>query len=434
MGGGAMGSDGPGTGFNLPVGSLLVPGGEGSRWTGWARTSTGHFSSFGSGAPALHGAMRMGIFGADYQLGPVLAGVAVAHGRGEGGMTLAGLDRVYSAHSSLTSVNPYVAFDLSEDLTVWGQTGYGRGEMALVESFAGGGQAGAYRTGSGLAMAAVGVRGALPEAGGFALAVKSDAFLVRTVSDGVASRGAGNLAAGEAGVSRVRAALEGSRDLRFASGRSLTPSVGVGVRQDGGDAETGLGLETGFGVVYADPRFGLMLDAMVNLLVAHQDSRYKEWGFTGSVRFDRGLAGRGLSLTMTPSLGSASQGAGRLWRMQDLGGLAPYGMLFDMRPQYAAELRSVSTPAARHEAARRPLTPPAGLPASGNGCARCPPPRHTARRPGPRGRYHREVRGGSVPRAPSCSAVSVIRPGSRSSRSPGLPARRSPDPLVPSGR
>ena len=41
-------------------------------------------------------------------------------------------------------------------------------------------QAGAYRTGNGLAMAAMGVRGGLPSVGGFALAVKSDAFLVWT--------------------------------------------------------------------------------------------------------------------------------------------------------------------------------------------------------------------------------------------------------------
>ena len=49
-------------------------------------------------------------------------------------MTPAGLDRTYSARSSLTSVHPYLAFDLSDDLTVWGQAGYCRGEMALVES------------------------------------------------------------------------------------------------------------------------------------------------------------------------------------------------------------------------------------------------------------------------------------------------------------
>ncbi len=105
--------------------------------------------------------------------------------------------------------------------------------------------------------------------GGFALAVKSDAFLVRTVSDAVVSRGAGNLAAAEAGVSRVRAALEGSRELRFAGGRSVTPSVELEVRQDGRDTETGAGPDTGFGVVFADPNLGLMVDAALSLLVVH---------------------------------------------------------------------------------------------------------------------------------------------------------------------
>ena len=66
----------------------------------------------------------MGIFGAGYQLGRLLAGVAVAHGRGEGTMTPAALDRAYSAHSTLTptSVHPYAAFDLADDLTLWGST------------------------------------------------------------------------------------------------------------------------------------------------------------------------------------------------------------------------------------------------------------------------------------------------------------------------
>lgn len=43
------------------------------------------------------------------------------------------------------------------------------------------------------------MRGGLPEMGGCALAVKSDVFLVRTGPDAVASRGADNLAAAEAG-------------------------------------------------------------------------------------------------------------------------------------------------------------------------------------------------------------------------------------------
>ena len=38
-------------------------------------------------------------------------------------MTPAELDRAYSAHSTLTltSVHPYAAFDLADDLTLWGR-------------------------------------------------------------------------------------------------------------------------------------------------------------------------------------------------------------------------------------------------------------------------------------------------------------------------
>ncbi len=109
-------------------------------------------------------------------------------------------------------------------------------------------------------------------------------------------RARANLAAGAAGASRVRAALEASRALRFA-GRSLAPSVELGIRQDGGDAETGLELETGFGIVYSGPKLGMLIDATLNLLVAHRDSRYDEWGFSGSVRFDPAWRGAGCRST-----------------------------------------------------------------------------------------------------------------------------------------
>lgn len=75
----------------------------------------------------------MGIFETDCQMGRLLAGVAVAHRRGGGSVSHDKLDRPTGAHSALTSVQPYVAFDLS-DLTVWGKGRWGRGEMALSES------------------------------------------------------------------------------------------------------------------------------------------------------------------------------------------------------------------------------------------------------------------------------------------------------------
>ena len=44
---------------------------------------------------------------------------------------------------------------------------------------------------------------------------------------------------------RLRTALEGSRGFTVGGRLSLTPSVEVGLGQDGGDAETGAGMDVG---------------------------------------------------------------------------------------------------------------------------------------------------------------------------------------------
>ena len=49
----SMGPAGAAGDMALPSGSLYVPGGKGNRWTGWAQTSVGHFSSAGPGAAVV---------------------------------------------------------------------------------------------------------------------------------------------------------------------------------------------------------------------------------------------------------------------------------------------------------------------------------------------------------------------------------------------
>ena len=155
-----------------------------------------------------------------------------------------------------------------------------------------------------------------------------------------------------------------------ARGRLSSPAgasrrqVKICIRLDGGDAETGLGLETGFGLVFSHPGLGLMVAATLSMLVVHQNSRYDEWGFSGSVRFDPGLAGRGLSLNLTPSFGATAQGADRLWAVQDMSRLVPYGAVpVDRGGQLAADVGYGTTGPSR----RGTGTPYAGLTRSGAG-------------------------------------------------------------------
>ena len=89
--------------------------------------------------------------------------------------------------------------------------------------------------------------------GGLTLAVKADARFTQTSTDAVSSTG-GNLGAVEAETWLARAGIEGSRTVALnADGATVTPSFEVGIRLNGGDAETGMGADLGGGIAFADP-------------------------------------------------------------------------------------------------------------------------------------------------------------------------------------
>ena len=217
--------------------------------------------------------------------------------------------------STLTSVYPYARVSLSERVSAWGLVGYGTGELTLIEES--GERTNRYTTDIALRMGALGARGTLlapDETGGFELAVRSDAFLVHMTSDAT-----DGMMGSKAEASRERLVLDAARSFET-DGGTLTPRLELGLRHDGGDAETGTGVEVGAGISYSGAR--VTIEGTVRSLVAHEDGAYEEWGASGSIRIDPGASGHGLSLTLAPTWGNASSGAERLWSLADTGGLA----------------------------------------------------------------------------------------------------------------
>ena len=122
------------------------------------------------------------------------------------------------ASLDLNSVLPYARLQVSDRISAWGLAGTGTGQLTLDLDD---GAAERYRADLTMTLAPTGVRGELltpTEAGGFALALKADAFWVRTESDSVSMAGVGNLAASRADASRLRAVLDGSRTFALAGG------------------------------------------------------------------------------------------------------------------------------------------------------------------------------------------------------------------------
>ena len=289
----------------------------------WSRGARSSFAGR-EGALRIDGDVRTTMFGTDYAKGSMVAGLSLAHTRGRGGYR--GLSSVSSGEvaSAVTGLYPWLGYTLSDRVSVWGVTGYGKGALTLTP-----GEAAALQSGLSMAMAAGGVRGELADSvvAGFGLAFKADALWVGTVIDGVEGPG-GNLAAARAAVTRFRTGLEASRGYRFERGLSLQPSLELGIRRDGGDAETGAGVDIGGGLVVSDRRTGLSADVRVRMLLAHQDEGFSERGLSVSFSFDpTPSTPLGFMAKVTPSWGGqATSGAQALWGQETMAGMSQGGV------------------------------------------------------------------------------------------------------------
>ena len=317
------------TGREVLLGSSfhVAPANEGSgpALAAWGRVAQAGFDGEhedDTGTTRVDGEVVTGVLGADADWGRVLAGVAVSLSEGEGTFDAPDVDKGQSGkiESTMTTVSPYARLKLTERVSAWGLAGWGTGDMTI--RFDDGSMA-PIRTDLSMQLGAVGARGELltqgPD-GGMDLALKADAFFVRTKSEKAA-----NSAETEADASRVRLVLEGGRRFALSDTATLRPSLELGVRQDGGDAETGAGFEVGGGVAWTDAASGLSIEAKGRMLVAHADSDYEEWGASATATLEPGERGRGLSFSLAPTIGATSSGSERLWGAQRPRELAPDG-------------------------------------------------------------------------------------------------------------
>ena len=108
----------------------------------------------------------------------------------------------------------------------------------------------------------------------------------------------------------MRLALEGSRAFEMGGG-VLTPGLELGLRHNGGDAETGAGVEIGGRVTYADPDSGLSVEARG--LSPGGGTFEPERRLEGE--FGYGLALFGDRFTGTPNLGFGLSDGARDYRI-----------------------------------------------------------------------------------------------------------------------
>ena len=246
--------------------------------------------------------------GADVRLRPdLLAGLALSRSSGsfryEVGSGAAEVDGKHELR--LNGIHPHMVWSVSPGLTVWGTVGHASGDLDIRDGL--GGKQRVRNAALGSAMA--GVNGRVLARGKTTVTLKGEAGIARF---DVARPGDGFGEAGAA-MQRLKFAAEAAHEYELAVGGSLSPWAEVGLRHDGGDGETGAGIELGGGMRYRDPAKGWTAEGFGRRRMVRGDALPGEWGFGAAFRIDPDASGTGFSASLTQSWGEAANGTERLW-------------------------------------------------------------------------------------------------------------------------
>ena len=262
----------------------------------WGRGAFRRFHGRGDLNQSLRGDVSSALIGADVRSRRGwLAGVMVAHSQGTGAYDHREVE------AGVTGVYPYASYETSR-LELWVSGGYGWGHaktLPLEEvcpyepslcrriEFR---NPGPSRLKGDLVsrFGAAGFKAQLASAGSTQLNYYGDVIVTDAEVDITDVR---------AEVLRVRLGIESSFQLR----EGIRPYVEANVRQDGGDAETGIGLELGGGLRVAYPPWNLRGEVRSQGLVLHSADGFTEWGISGSIQV--GTPSEGWMMRVRPSYG-----------------------------------------------------------------------------------------------------------------------------------
>ncbi len=207
--------------------------------------------------------------------------------------------------SRMDTAHPYLYWQPNERVGVWGVGGFGAGDLGLEELGR------AHDFDADFRMYAGGVRALLSRRGDNEWGVRADVLSTRLATDASA-----DIAGVSGEARRGRLMLEWIHDESLSADRTLRLKLEAGGRFDGGDADRGAGMETGFRVAYLDANSGLDVSLHGRVLLVHE-SGYRDWGAGIQANWDPGLKRRGFRASVASSWGRDGDGRTTLWDNAD---------------------------------------------------------------------------------------------------------------------
>ena len=264
----------------------------------------------------------------------VLAGLSFMRSWGDMDYTDDGVDGVLG--SDLNTFHPYLYWQPNERVSMWGLGGMGWGEVDVKEPGR------THDFDADFRMLAGGVRSVLCRWPCNELALRADAFTAQLRTDAT-----DDIAKVSGEAHRGRLMLEWVHDLPLATGRSLSLQLEAGGRFDGGDADRGAGVETGFRLRYLDANCCLDVALHGRTLVVHE-SDYRDWGLGVQASWDPGEKQRGFRASVMSTWGQDGGGRTTLWDNADAvmlpAGLGAMGMSAQYRMESEMAYAGMTAP------------------------------------------------------------------------------------------
>lgn len=202
----------------------------------------------------------------------------------------------------LNQLMPYFRYGRTDHSSIWGTIGLGRGELGTSVL-------GADDISNVLKseLAVLGGRQRVANSARFELALRGDLAASRLASTDGEATGAGL----NANVHRVRTGIETSYTLDWIGGSTLTPFGQLNLRTDGGDGDTGSGLEFTGGLRLSQSAYSVELMGRTFETRGHQS--YTENGFTMTATVNPSHDGTGFSATISPQWGANVHSRDTIW-------------------------------------------------------------------------------------------------------------------------
>ncbi len=287
--------------FNVSsaTGQSAVEGGM----TLWGRGGKTSFKRNGAGR-SIDGSVTVGGIGFEFSQADWMGGLAYFRTRGKGNVTTTkdGDSAKSEEKVTMNSVHPYVHWQASEEVELWGTLGYGTGRADSRLQLAA--DSTEHRKGRmELLSALLGTRVSWD----FDLAFKGEVSTSRTTSKGLSATPM------KSNQQQYKAVVEWSRLQALSDGGQLLPKVEAGVRYDDDSYSTGLSMVLAGSVRYTDADGRWSVEAGGSVLRSRASKRYRENGVYVGVELRSGANGFGPSMSIKATQGELAEALQSAW-------------------------------------------------------------------------------------------------------------------------